>query len=91
MLIDGVERRAVPWPHWAISTWIDTSAHWETVWEAIKRHCSQLPGYQKLLDLPEEYHRVLWGRGTFHRVLSLVPTTDPEDDMFAGIRTSSTP
>ena len=91
MLIDGVERRAVPWPHWAISTWIDTSAHWETVWEAIKRHCSQLPGYQKLLDLPEEYHRVLWGRGTFHRVLSLVPTTDPEDDMFAGIRASSTP
>jgi len=86
MHINGVERRAVPWPHWAISTWIDTSAHWETVWEAIKCHCSQLPGYQKLLDLPEEYHRVLWGRGTFHRALSLVPTTDPEDDMFAGIR-----
>ena len=91
MQIDGVERRAVPWPHWTISTWIDTSAHWETVWEAIRCHCTQLPGYQKLLDLPEEYHRVLWGRLTFHRVLTLVPTTDPEDDMFAGVRLSGTP
>ena len=91
MQIDGVERRAVPWPHWTISTWIDTSAHWETVWKAIRCHCTQLPGSQKLLDLPEEYHRVLWGRLTFHRVLTLVPTTDPEDDMFAGVSLSSTP
>jgi LmbE family N-acetylglucosaminyl deacetylase len=86
MQIDGVERRAVPWPHWAISTWIDTSAYWETVWEAIRCHCSQLPGYQKLLDLSDEYHRVLWGQLTFHRVYSLVPAGDKEDDMFAGLR-----
>jgi LmbE family N-acetylglucosaminyl deacetylase len=91
MEIDGVQRRSVPWPHWTISTWIDTSEHWETVWEAIRCHCSQLPGYQKLLDLPEEYHRALWGRPTFHRVLSLVPTTDPEDDLFAGIRLPAMP
>jgi LmbE family N-acetylglucosaminyl deacetylase len=91
MKIDGVERRAVTWPHWTISTWIDTSAHWETVWEAIRCHCTQLPGYQKLLDLPVEYHRVLWGQLTFHRVLTLVPTTDPEDDLFAGVRVSAMP
>jgi LmbE family N-acetylglucosaminyl deacetylase len=91
MQVDGGERRAVPWPHWTITTWIDTSAHWQTVWEAIRCHCTQLPGYQKLLDLPEEYHRVLWGQLTFHRVLTLVPTTDPEDDMFAGLRLSGVP
>jgi LmbE family N-acetylglucosaminyl deacetylase len=89
MHIEGVERRAVTWPHWTISTWIDTSAHWETVWEAIRCHCSQLPGYQKLLDLPDEYHQALWGRLTFHRVYSLVPTTDREDDLFAGLRDGS--
>ena len=86
MLIDGVERRAVPWPHWTVSTWIDTSARWELVWEAIRCHRSQLPGYQKLLDLPDEYHQTLWGRLTFHRVYSLVPAPDREDDLFAGLR-----
>jgi LmbE family N-acetylglucosaminyl deacetylase len=86
MQIDGVERRAVPWPHWAISTWIDTSEHWETVWEAIRCHCTQLPGYQKLLDLSDEYHETLWGQLTFHRVYSLVPAPDTEEDMFAGLR-----
>lgn len=91
MKIDGVERRAVPWPHWTISTWIDTSAHWETVWEAIRCHCSQLPGYQKLLNLSEDYHRVLWGQITLHRVYSLVPTSDREDDVFAGLRGGATP
>ncbi len=91
MNIDGVERRAVPWPHWSISTRIDTSAHWQTVWEAIRCHRSQLPGYQKLLDLSEEYHRVLWGQVMLHRVYSLVPTTDKEDDIFAGLRGSETP
>ena len=90
MQIDGVERRAVPWPHWTVSTWIDTSAHWERVWDAIRCHRSQLPGYQKLLNLPEDYHRVLWGQITLHRVYSLVATTDKEDDIFAGLRGSGT-
>lgn len=86
MRIDGVERRAVPWPAWTISTWIDTSAYWERVWEAIRCHCSQLPGYQKLLDLPDEYHKILWGEMTLHRVYSLVPTPEREDDIFEGLR-----
>jgi LmbE family N-acetylglucosaminyl deacetylase len=88
MLVNGVERRAVPWPHWTISTWVDTSECWERVWEAIRCHCSQLPGYQKLLDLPDEYHQALWGELTFHRVYSLVPTPDREDDLFAGLRSA---
>lgn len=86
MNIDGVERRAVTWPPWTISTWIDTSAHWEDVWEAIRCHRSQLPGYQRLLDLPDEYHETLWGKQTFHRLYSLVPTGEREDDLFAGLR-----
>lgn len=86
MQINGVERRAVPWPLWAITTWVDTSDHWQTVWEAIRCHCSQLPGYQKLLDLSEDYHRVLWGQITLYRVYSLVPVPEQEDDIFAGLR-----
>ncbi len=86
MLIDGAERRPVTWPHWSVSAWVDTSAHWKRVWEAIRCHRSQLPGYQKLLDLPEEYHKVLWGRLTFHRVFSLVRTSEREEDLFEGVR-----
>jgi LmbE family N-acetylglucosaminyl deacetylase len=86
MNIDGVERRAVTWPHWTISTRVDTSAYWDCVWDAIKCHRSQLPGYQKLLDLADEYHQALWGCLTFHRVYSLVPAPDQEDDLFAGLR-----
>ena len=89
MHIEGTERRAVPWPHWTISAWIDTEQYWECVWEAIKCHRSQLPGYQKLLDLPDEYHQALWGRLSFHRVYSLVPTPDVEDDLFEGLRDAS--
>jgi LmbE family N-acetylglucosaminyl deacetylase len=89
MNIDGVERRAVTWPDWTISTRVDTSAYWDCVWDAIKCHRSQLPGYQRLLDLPDEYHQALWGCLTFHRVYSLVPAPDREDDLFAGLREDS--
>jgi len=90
MQINGVERRAITWPHWTVTTWIDTSAHWERVWEAIRCHRSQLPGYQSLLDLPEEYHQALWGRPSFYRVYSLVNGDDHEDDLFAGLRERET-
>ena len=86
MRIDGHDRTAVTWPDWTISTWVDTSKYWRRVWDAIRCHRSQLPGYQKLLDLPDEYHQALWGQLTFHRVHSLVPAGNAEDDLFAGLR-----
>jgi LmbE family N-acetylglucosaminyl deacetylase len=87
MTIDGVERRATPWPDWAITTRIDTTAYWKTVWDAIAKHCSQLPGYQSLLDLPEEYHQQLWGVQTLYRVMSMVNGgREVETDLFEGIR-----
>lgn len=91
MRIDGVDRGPVTWPQWTVSTWVDTSAYWQRVWDAIRCHRSQLPEYQKLLDLPPEYHQTLWGRLTFHRFYSLVPTGNTEDDLFDGIRERKTP
>jgi LmbE family N-acetylglucosaminyl deacetylase len=41
--VDGVERQAIPWPDWAITTVIDTRAFWPTVWRAICCHESQVP------------------------------------------------
>lgn len=86
MNIDGVERRAAPWASWAITTRVDTSAYWETVWQAIAQHCSQLPGYQSLLNLSPEYHQSLWGEQTFYRAFSLVNVSrDIETDLFEGL------
>jgi LmbE family N-acetylglucosaminyl deacetylase len=87
MRVDGAERRLIPWPDWAISTRIDTSAHWQQVWHAITCHRSQLPGYQALQALPNEAHENLWGTQTYYRALSLVNGgREVERDLFAGLR-----
>jgi LmbE family N-acetylglucosaminyl deacetylase len=87
MHIDGVERRATGWPEWAITTRIDTDEYWPQVWEAVACHRSQLPGYQKLKNLPPEHHHNLWGRQTFYRAFSLVNGgRTVEDDLFVGLR-----
>ena len=70
--VDGIERQAVPWPDWAITTVIDTRRHWPTVWRAISCHESQVTGYERLKDLPAEHHEGLWGSQSFYRAFSLV-------------------
>ena len=35
MNIDGVERRSMGWPEWAITTDVDAGDYWETVWQAV--------------------------------------------------------
>lgn len=87
MEVDGQQREATGWVDWAITTRIDTSAYWQQVWEAIACHQSQLPGYEKLKNLPEEYHRQLWGSLACYRAFSLVNGgRQLEDDLFAGLR-----
>ena len=87
MTIDGVERHMVVWEDWAITTWIDAKAHWQTVWRAVACHRSQLPNYDRLTQLGEEDHQKLWGQQTFYRALSLVNGgRRPEHDLFEGLR-----
>ncbi len=87
MEIDGVERRVVPWEDWAITTRIDTRAHWRHVWRAVKCHRSQLPGYESLLRLSEEHQQAMWAEQTFYRAFSLVNGgREVESDLFEGLR-----
>ena len=87
MDIDGQERRSQGWEDWVITTRIDTSDHWEQVWEAVRCHRSQLPGYQSLLDLPPQHHQGLWGEQDYYRVFSLVNGgRATETDLFEGLR-----
>ena len=54
MTVDGVERTHFGWEEWAITTRIDATEHFDTVWRAILCHRSQLPGFGPLVDLPRE-------------------------------------
>lgn len=86
-LVDGVERRATPWPDWAVTTRIDTEAHWPTVWRAVQCHRTQMTNYAPLGELTPVHHRGLWGSQQFYRVMSLVNGgREVETDLFAGLR-----
>ncbi len=86
MEIDGVERRSVTWPDWAITTNLDTTDYWQQVWEAISCHRTQLPGYDAIANLPEHLLRTLLGTQTFYRAMSFVNGGRAiEDDLFTGL------
>jgi LmbE family N-acetylglucosaminyl deacetylase len=85
--VDGVERQAVPWPEWAITTVIDAHEFWPTVWQAISCHQSQISAYEKLKDLSAEDQVAIWGRQCFYRVFSTVSGgREKESDLFEGLR-----
>jgi LmbE family N-acetylglucosaminyl deacetylase len=84
--VDGVERHATPWPDWAVTTEIDTSDVWPTVWRAVSCHESQIAAYERLRDLPPDHHRTLWGRQSFYRAFSTVNGGRArETDLFEGV------
>lgn len=85
-LVDGVERYVTPWPDWAITTVIDTTSVWSSVWRAVSCHESQLAAYEQLKDLSPEHHKALWGRQSFYRAFSTVNGGRMrETDLFEGI------
>ena len=86
-MVDGVERQATPWPDWAVTTEIDTSAFWPIVWKAVCCHQTQMSIYERLEDLTEEQQTALWGSQEFYRVYSSVNGGRRlETDLFEGIR-----
>jgi len=84
--VDGVERQAVPWPDWAITTVIDTRKFWPTVWRAVSCRQSQVTAYEQLQQLSPEHHEAVWGWQSFYRVFSTVNGgRTRETDLFEGI------
>jgi len=86
-MVDGVERQAAPWPDWAVTTEIDTSAYWPVVWKAVCCHQTQLSIYERLENLTEEQQTALWGSQEFYRAYSSVNGgRNLETDLFEGLR-----
>lgn len=85
-LVDDGHRHSVFWPEWAITTVLDTRAHWETAWRAIRCHESQVAAYGRLEQLRPDEHEELWGWTAFYRASSLVNGgRTRESDLFEGI------
>lgn len=90
MLIDGQERRALPWIEWAITTRVDARPYWPHVWRAVLCHQTQLPGRHRLQALSEADHLHFWGTQEYYRAFSLVNSGRAEEhDLFAGLPLSS--
>ena len=86
-MVDGVQRQATPWPDWAVTTEIDTSAYWPIVWKAVCCHQTQLSIYERLGSLTESQQTALWGTQEFYRVYSSVNGGRKlETDLFEGLR-----
>ncbi len=86
MHVDGAERRPHAWEDWMITTRIDTAPYRQQVWQAVMCHRSQVPAYERLKDLPDDYHRALWDMQHLYRALSTVNGGRAvETDLFEGI------
>ena len=86
-MVDGVERQATPWPDWAVTTQIETSAWWPIVWKAVCCHQTQLSIYERLQNLTDDQQTALWGTQEFYRAYSSVSGGRRlETDLFEGIR-----
>ena len=86
-MVDGVERQAAPWPDWAVTTEIDTSAYWPIVWKAVCCHQTQLSIYERLENLTQGQQTALWGSQEFYRAYSSVNGGRKlETDLFEGLR-----
>ena len=84
--VDGVERQAHPWPDWAVTTEINTTAFWPIVWKAVCCHRTQMSIYAHLEQLSEEQQMALWGSHEFYRVYSAVNGgRRKETDLFEGL------
>jgi LmbE family N-acetylglucosaminyl deacetylase len=88
MEVDGVKRELVAWEDWAITTQVDATSYWQTAWQAIKCHQTQVQEMVEALDdQPEAIHHDLWGRQSLYRVYSLVNGGRKlEIDLFEGLR-----
>ncbi len=85
--VDDVERQAVPWPDWEITTVLDTRDYADQIWRAVCCHKSQISIFEKLHQLPPDGHQALWGVFEFYRVMSQVNGGRArETDLFEGLR-----
>jgi mycothiol S-conjugate amidase len=69
-----------------VTTQIDCADYFAVRDEALKAHATQIDPNSRWFAVPLEMQRKLWPTEEYELVRSLVDSTLPEDDLFAGIR-----
>lgn len=83
---EGGEEEEWGQPEESIDAFIATGNYWRTVHDALRQHRTQPVGF--FFDLPEDLAALARSRDYFVLLRSRVAATRPEDDLFAGLRTS---
>jgi len=68
-----------------ITTWVDIDAVLDRKWSAINRHVTQMSPDNPFLRFGADAWREFWPRESYILREARVPTTLPEDDLFAGL------
>ena len=71
-----------------VTTQIDVADYFDQRDRALRAHATQIDPNGWFFMIPHEVQRRVWPWEDFELARSLVPATTPEDDLFAGLRTS---
>ncbi|SHG54803.1 mycothiol conjugate amidase Mca [Streptoalloteichus hindustanus] len=69
-----------------VTTRVECADYFEQRDEALKAHATQIDPNSRWFAVPREVEREVWPTEEYELVRSLVDTTLPEDDLFAGVR-----
>ena len=69
-----------------VTTRVECGEYFEYRDEALKAHATQIDPNSRWFAIPLELQREVWPTEEYELVRSLVDTTLPEDDLFAGVK-----
>ncbi len=95
LIARGQESPFVEWiertegrPQRTLTTWVPCSDFFDQRDEALRAHATQIDPDGFFFAVPNDVQADLWPTEEYELVMSHVPTTVPEDDLFAGVPTS---
>jgi mycothiol S-conjugate amidase len=74
------------WPQREITTRVPVGDYFETRDAALKAHATQIDPDGPFFRTPNDIRRAVWPTEDFELARSVIDTTLPEDDLFAGVR-----
>ena len=74
------------WPQREITTRVPVGEYFETRDAALKAHATQIDPEGPFFRTPNDIRRAVWPTEDFELARSVIDTTLPEDDLFAGVR-----